>query len=67
MHSILDRPMSGASPMGRDVDGDRAGIQTHAKAPGFAENGKVGLRALVRADDALLFNGASAQNPFVIS
>jgi hypothetical protein len=53
--------------MGRDVDGDRAGIQTHAKAPGFAENGKVGLRALVRADDALLFNGASAQNPFVIS
>jgi HK97 family phage major capsid protein len=45
------------------------GIAIYKEAPGYAENGKVGLRAFFRGDGTLLYNGvgdASATCPFVL-
>ena len=48
-------------------DGNGTGIVAYREAPGLIENGLVGFRSFVRADGALLWNGASnASSPFVI-
>jgi HK97 family phage major capsid protein len=48
-------------------DGEGDGILSYREAPGLIENGLVGFRSFVRADGALLWNGASNSScPFVI-